>query len=380
MNYPISQLTSTGAGLANLSYQMRSLVSEVDAVNAAISGCYGAGGVGSRAAYAAGSISGQAGRVQHLGEVATVAARLYVDAENQLCSTVFAMSGEMYEPKSIPNPVVTTTTPKEMGTLTKIWKTGAAAVSIIGAGVATVAAWSVAGLSAGFGVPGAALVSIYSLNTVSNKVTDIWNIWGGDQSEVGNVNYLKSTLAEGYGNLSEMLCGDREIGEKIGNGIYSIGEFGSTVVSVRSLSLFHGGGSALTTHGDDIKNELLSKSPGNKIDKYLQSDVWDQKYYTEYQKMITGKTGNAIFDTGVNAIKEIPTAISGYLDIFFNTPLGKLRYDATLLGYQIENFNKASSFLKSSLGIFNLAKDAADFFIPSEIINGKEPTMMDAFI
>ena len=269
----------------------------------------------------------------------------------------------------------------------KVWKTGAAVLSIAGAGVAAAASWAVAGGTAGFGAPGAILVSGYSLNTIASSGTDLYNIWFGDQKKVGKVNYLKSGLTEGGGDLTEMLCGNRAVGEMIGKGVYAAGNFASGIISARSLVVLHGGGTPrygsgteLTSLDDFAKNQVIGDLPHNKVAKYLQSGMLDGKYISKYdvstgkyltdtEAFLKGVTGNGFIDTGVKAIKEIPTAVKGYWELIKNPSLGSLSYDLKMLGCEIENLTEVSSFIKSTGEMVELVKDAYDITVPKVPLN-----------
>lgn len=276
----------------------------------------------------------------------------------------------------------------QMNTWQKVWKTGGAVLSIVGAGTAAVASWAVAlGPTACAGVPGAILVSGYSLNTIANSVTDICNIWGGDTQKVGEVNYLKSGLTEGFGDLTEMLCGNHEVGEMIGKGVYAAGNFTSGIISARSLVGLHGGGTPrygsgteLTSTEDFVKNKVLEDLPHNKVAKYLQSGMFDSKYISKYdvstgkyltntEAFLKGSTGNGLIDTGVKAVKEIPTAVKGYWELIKNPSFRSLSYDLKSLGSQIKNLTEVSSFVKSTGEMFELVEEVADIAIPKAPLN-----------
>lgn len=377
MKFPLSQLSSTGASLIDISSRMQSLANEASGINSSIASCYGQGGVGGRVGTVSSGMYSQASTVSHLGRVASDAAKSYMNAEDNICTFVYSRSGETYT-RFLEKPA-DEVTEKPMSTWTKAWKTGAAVLSITGAVMATAASWAVAG-STGFGAPGAILVTGYSVNSIANSGTDLYNMWFGNQSEVGKVNYLKTGLSEGYGDLTEMLCGNREVGEMIGKGVYTVGNFTSAVVSARSLSLYNGGGSTLTTPRDDLKRKYLSDSIETKVDKYLQSDMFDIKYVSNIdpqtgqelsavQKVLNASTGNAFIDTGVKAVKEIPTAVKGYAEIIIHPRLGSLRYDTTMLGHQIKDLTKCHSFYQSTKGILNAFKGVADVLIPGGLNN-----------
>ena len=267
----------------------------------------------------------------------------------------------------------------QMNTWQKVWKTGAAVVSIVGAGVAAVTSWAAVGVSAGLSTPGAILVSAYSINTIANSGTDLYNIWFGDQKKVGKVNYLKSGLTEGYGDLSEMLCGNRAIGETIGKGLYAVGNFTSDIISARSLKALRGGTGRVAID-DFAKDQAKGSLPHNKVSKYLQSGMFDNKYISRYDvrtgKYLTGKeaflkgaTGNGVIDTSVKAVKEIPTAVKGYWELIKNPSLRSLSYDLKMLGDQIKNLTEVSSFVKSTESMGELVEDVAVIMLPKGPLN-----------
>lgn len=269
----------------------------------------------------------------------------------------------------------------QMNTWQKVWKTGAAVLSIGGA-LTTAFASCVT-----LGVPGAILVSGYSVNTIANSITDVVNIWWGDQKKVGEINYLKSGLTEGYGDLTEMLCGNREVGEMIGKGVYAAGNFTSGILSARSLVQLHGGGklgygsgTELTSIDDFAKDQIIGDLPHNKIAKYLQSGMFDSKYVSRYdmstgkyltktEAFLKGSTGNGLIDTGVKAVKEIPTAVKGYWELIRNPSLRSLSYDLKSLGSQISNLTEVSSFIKSTKATFETVEDIGDIFVPQIQLN-----------
>lgn len=389
MEFPLSQLSSTGASIIDISKRMASLAAEASGISSSIAGCYGQGGVGGRAGAVSSKMYSQANTVSHLGQVSSDASKYYMTAEDNIGTLVFSRSGERYS--RIPEKSVNEVVEKPLSTWTKVWKTGAAVLSIVGAGVATAASWAVAGNTAGFGTPGAVLVTTYSANTILNSFTDLYNIWSGNQSNVGEVNYLKTGLSKIGGALSEMLCGNQDIGETIGKGVYSVGNFASAVVSARSFSLAHGGGSALTSTRDEIKNELLGKSPEIQIDKYVQSDMFDVKYISNFdpktgkklstiQKVLNASTGNSFVDTGVKAVKEIPTAVKGYAEMIIHPRLGSWRYDTTMLGYEIKDLTTCKSFFDSSKGIYELIKDAAEMIIPEKVPKSSKLSLPDGIL
>ena len=346
MKYPIAQLTTSGTELVNLAYKMRNLSGELDSVNATISRCYGQGGVGSRTSLAAGSVSGQAGRVQHLGEVAAEAAKFYVEAENQLAGIVYKVSGDTYEPRTVPDIVITPEptvwdgAKKAFDTGEKIWKT-VKAVGSIGLAVAGCAAtWAATLGSAGTATPLALLSTTYTANKVYSNFSDIYNLWAGDESKVGNVNVMKDLLAEGGGDLSEMLCGNREIGELVGKAAYSVGEVYVDINNAKNLFKFTNGliGKNSDTYnhlvdtGDQISNAVHSKLNLNLKSRIIQDDL--------------------SLKTVVEAVKEIPKAVSGVWKLG-NVPIQELPMWYSLYGKEIKNIKSVSSSIK-------LLKDVAD--------------------
>ena len=359
MKYPVSQLQTTEAEMEAFAQRMQSLANRAQSANSVISSCYGQGGVYGRAGAVAIMITGQAKAISGLGKVTTAAAELYLTAQDNICTEVYSASGEVYtRPVVEPNPEPVE---QKMSTWTKIWKTGAAVVAIGTAAVSIAATWAAAGVTAGVGVPGAVLVSAYGVNTIANKATDLYNIWGGDESKVGKVNYLKDTLTESGGDLAEMLGADRDIGEMLGKGLYGVGEITSSVISAKSIGAWKQRGSG-TSIDDDLKNKLLEKIPGAKWDKYTQSSMFDfhqtplsSKPLSIYEKISTGQTGFGLVDTGVNAIKEIPKAIGGVVDIAQNFSLDRIAYDMASLEDEISNIKKVVDFVKETKGIIDQA-------------------------
>lgn len=375
MNFPLSRLSAAYSSLNTLTYRMNNLSSEVNSVKLDVLKSYGQGGVGSAIGNINSDIQMQASVVSHLADVAGVACRLYTRAEDNIGSIVYSRSGETYVPRE--NSIsFSRVIPNEMSTFKKLWKTGAATLSIVGAGAGAAASWIFAVGSGGLAATGAVLVTTYSVNTVANTCSDLHNIWNGDPNQIGKVNYLKSTLTTGSGNLSDKAFGNREIGEIIGKGVYVVGDVTSTVFSARSFTkLFGGLSNNLTTAGDDVKNKLIAKSPLNLIQKYKQSGMFDIKYVSAVNpktgkelsvlgKIFYASTGSGFIDTSVKAIKEIPTAVAGYAKLLFLPNFGSLRYDAALLGTKIEDLTKCVSFWTETDKVRTILKDTMDFMIP----------------
>ena len=364
INVPTGEIRSAGASLSEIAGRMQKLSNRAGALSSAIAGCYMQGGVGSRPAAAASRLQAAASQLRTRADSLTKAAGIYEKAENELLQRgyqVAAAIGGSYSAvwaqntflQQLPEGAVCkapSTWDKVKSIGKKVFKTGGAVVSIVGAAGATVASWTVAAATGGIAVGGAALVSVYSANTIANKATDLYNLWAGDESQVGEVNYLKSGAATLGGNISEALGGGREIGELIGKGVYTGGEITSTVLSVRNVdSVFGSGGSNWTTTQDDIIQNVQGKSPFAQIGKLQQESIFDVSH-----------DGTSFWNTAAEGIKEIPKAIGGYADIAWNTPLEALKYDHVLLGYEIENLKKCKSVIESAKSVYDTGKSIYD--------------------
>lgn len=339
MKYPISQLISTGADLTELSSRMSSLSSEVYGVHSAISGCYGQGGVGNRASFAADNISRHSKKVQHLGEVASSAAKIYSDAENQLCTNVYALSGEVYEPKPVPVLSVTSERTVWDGAKSafdvgeKIWKS-VKAVGTIGLAVAgCVATWTATVATAGAATPLTLLSTTYTANTVFSNCADIYNLWAGDESQVGKVNVLKNGITDTAGDLSERLCGNRAIGELVGKSIYSAGDV--------YVNFHHAKNLFSATNGLIGKNDSKYNPLVDEDDQILNQ--LNDKLHLNLKDRITQNDTN--FQTVVDAIKELPDACS-IIPKLIKSPLKNWPSNYNLYIKDLKNINEVVSTVK----------------------------------
>lgn len=84
MNYPLSQLSSTGTNLVRLSEQLKNLAQEVDGINSSILSCYGNGGVGGRTGGVASAMRNHASMLCQYGEVPNRACSLYSNATSNI--------------------------------------------------------------------------------------------------------------------------------------------------------------------------------------------------------------------------------------------------------------------------------------------------------
>lgn len=103
-----------------------------------------------------------------------------------------------------------------------------AGVKVIG-GAAMVATGLVSlFLTGGMSTPLAVTTVIYGLNKITNGVTDGINVGRDNYDDVGNVNFLKDTLA-GLGGLVGEQLGNEKVGEAIGKGVYYAGDIYITI-------------------------------------------------------------------------------------------------------------------------------------------------------
>lgn len=165
----------------------------------------------------------------------------------------------------------------------KILKTGAAVVSIAGAAsAAALALGSVAG-SGGLTGFAAVVTTIHSVNTISNSFVDMWNIWGGDKEQVGQVNILKSMEKKAFG-------------EKGGELFYALGTVTSTAFTLSALA----GKVTQAKSGTEIFSDLTEGiGPTN---GRLPTPSVDQAVSTTAQEL--GKGAKGLIDITGQAIKE----------------------------------------------------------------------------
>lgn len=202
---------------------------------------------------------------------------------------------------------------KQKGTTYKVLKTGGAVLKIIGSGAAIVAAWAGTGLltagTAGAGatvsVPLATLITMYGANTIANSFTDIANCWNGNVDQVGEVNYLKDICKKGYGEVGELL-GNREAGEKFGEGLYTVGEVTTLIANVTNA--FKDVHSAVEKAGS-VK-EFVSQTMNSADDFWhliSKVDVKDLNYQSTLFKYAN--------PTFVENVKNIKDVVKDSLDI-----------------------------------------------------------------
>ena len=236
----------------------------------------------------------------------------------------------------------------------KVWKTVTTTVKGRGAVAGCTASWIATAASGGAGTPVALLSTGYAVNTVHSCYSDIKNLWWGDESQVGEVNWLKDTLIENTGDLSEMLGVDRDVGELVGKGIYAGGDIITTISNLKNLKNLPKNVATLKTGPlegvaktiaqatdynphvlaeDQMKNAAISRMNLNLKDRITQNDT--------------------TFETVKKAVQEVPKAISGLSDIAFKSPISSITKDYALLSYNIEN-------LEQVVGMTKLLQEVAD--------------------
>lgn len=243
MKFPLSQLSSTGASLVDISSRMQSLANEASEINSSIASCYGQGGVGGRVGTVSSSMYNQASTISHLGRVASDAAKSYTNAEDNICTFVYSRSGETYIPKPEKIHVYGNAIEKgaaivfsrvkefasnvrtayenaynEHGALYDAVEYGKCARRV-GKGVVKIVG-AAAAFSTGVGIPISLVEIISAGNDMVNAFNDAAYIYTDQYEEVGKTNVLKDALVSGYGNLGEML-GNQEAGELFGELTYT---------------------------------------------------------------------------------------------------------------------------------------------------------------
>lgn len=88
MKYPVTQLASKGRELAEIADRINSISESAISIAAAISGCYEQGGVDGRATKVSANISTQASTISYLGAIASNAAKVYMNAEDNIVTLV----------------------------------------------------------------------------------------------------------------------------------------------------------------------------------------------------------------------------------------------------------------------------------------------------
>ena len=187
---------------------------------------------------------------------------------------------------------------KEKGIVYKIVETGKAVIAI-GTTVATLATlWGGALATGGVGAAPAMLATIYASNTITNNLVDLHNIWGGDINQVGKVNVLKDALKEGGGVIGEAV-GNKELGEKVGEGLYTIG---GVVNAASNMKQLH--------NKIELRHDQLIQSP-------------------------------SLFDSVKKSFGEVKEGASGMWDIITHSNISEIKYDLKLLSYEVPNITQA---------------------------------------
>ena len=117
----------------------------------------------------------------------------------------------------------------------RIIKGAGAVVDIIVGTAAVVAAATGTGITAGVAAPVAVLIGTYGANQAISGIADLYNCITGNVDDVGNVNLLKSLFSWTGGAIGS-LVGGQEMGERVGEVIYTAGELTTTVVSLKNLA------------------------------------------------------------------------------------------------------------------------------------------------
>lgn len=234
---------------------------------------------------------------------------------------------------------------RKMGTGEKVLKTAMALGKGALATIGCVGAWAGALGTGGLAIPGAAISTAFTANTLASCGSDVYNMWFGNEALVGEVNILKESMTTAGGDLSEMLIGNRDVGELVGKSVYNVGQTYTDIVNAKGIkSLFLG---EIGTSSDLVatKDKLLSKTPAAQYGKIAQNDV----------------TG----ETVVEAVKEVPKALSGGWDILKHTPIQELGKDCKLLSYEIPNlvevYEGGELLYKMGVGVENMVRDGAEF-------------------
>lgn len=199
------------------------------------------------------------------------------------------------------------------GTSYRIIK-GLGAVVDIAVGTGTlVCAIAGTGVTAGLGAPATVLIGAYGGNQAISGFADLFNCITGNVDDVGEVNLLKSFSTGVCGQAGKWL-GNREMGESVGEAIYTIGGITSTVVSLTNLS-------------GQIKQ---AHSSGKTLSQSVETT---KKMVADASKEISGvfsKVGKA------NGISD-----AGYL--LKNCKISNLKYEITMLSKQLPSVCKIVS-------------------------------------
>lgn len=355
MNYPISQLSSTGGDLIALSQRIKSLAAEANGINSAISGCYGAGGVGGRAGIVASSIGSQASLLDQYGTIPLRACQIYSNATagvgvSALQSTVpgeapmstfeavlkdkWSLEGAIVEGSLNRKPGIFVTPSfgspgetliyKSAEALRKtygvvkdsyenhgwaydtieygkcIWK-GAKAVVKIGGGIVSMAT--------GTGIPMGAISIISGINDLCNAFADATYVSLDAYELVGKTNALKDTLVKGYGTLGEYY-GNKELGELLGKltyeGINVVTLLDSTDKMLGALgkanTVWTGSAGYSQVWGETNIDDVIK----NKIKFGLDPDIWIRKMMKvdpSSKFNITFEATKSVYKTFIKGVK-----------------------------------------------------------------------------
>lgn len=243
MKFPLTQLSSTGASLVEISSRMATLAAEASGINSSIAGCYEQGGVGGRAGAVSSKMYSQASAVSHLGQVSSDAVKSYMTAEDIIGVLVYSRSGDVYARISENDATTSDTifkgpygyvvqngidklkgiasnikdTYNQHGTLYDVVEYGKCALRV-GKAVVKISG-SVAAIISLVGIP-IAIAGIFSAgNDIINAANDAAYVYTDQYHMVGKTNLLKDTLVSNAGDFGEMM-GNREAGELFGELTY----------------------------------------------------------------------------------------------------------------------------------------------------------------
>ena len=174
--------------------------------------------------------------------------------------------------------------------------------------------------------PTTLLSTAYAANEVANAVYNISHIWNNEFDKVGQTNFLKDSMENGCGDLTEKFFDNREVGELIGNGIYAVGDIVVGITNARATTKVIKKRTLTSTAEDDLGRAVQSKVV---VGKDTALDLRGQVIQNDVS-----------FKTVKDAIKEVPDAIAGYYDILVHSPLSRVKLDSALLAQQITNIMK----------------------------------------
>lgn len=97
MQFPIDKLRAAMSEMEEIAKEINALSAKADQIESAISSCYRGGGVGGRSGAVAGVMREQARNISKLAQAADAAASAYLIAQDNICSSVYALSKREYE-------------------------------------------------------------------------------------------------------------------------------------------------------------------------------------------------------------------------------------------------------------------------------------------